>query len=590
MQPKTPILLCILAAILLLNPTQGAILRVSDTGDGSDGLSWQTAFRKPSDAMASASNGDEIWIKEGTYNDRSVVTSSISLYGGFEGVENETDFGSRDPGSRPTIIDGSGLGDSVMVFTDISEATVDGLTITGGEALFGGGIRMSGTHLVVYDCVFEKNKAQTLGGALYVSSNSFLDISGTVIKDNSATSDANNCGGGGIAIGSNSHAAIAKLRFRGNYALCRGGALYVASFVNSSAEVSDCLFAYNWSDGPGHAIHGEVIVYSSLFHENGNPTDPKTETLSGAGESLISDSTIRYSYGGGIKNFKGGIERCHIIENRGIGISSAFTLIAHSEIIGNHIGVQMATSVLTDSMIANNDGEGISGGGEISRCTISGNGNGGIVVNEPSIIETCLVSGNSAFNGGGVSLDPDGTLLKYCTIADNTAEESGGGLFVRPHSTGVEEIPPVVNSCVIASNRGNPSNSANIGHSTFGPGPGSEPSGPPNVSYSFVGGGFEGDGNVNGTSPFVNAAKGDFQLLIDSPCIDSASTNGPGADLDGRIRPIDITGIGREGPGAFDMGAFEFDYSRADLNEDGKVDELDLMIFQQDWYRQIEIQ
>ncbi len=69
MQPKTCIQQSFLAAILLLNPAQGAILYVSNMGDGSDGLSWQTAFKAPSEALASASDGDGIWIKEETYFD-----------------------------------------------------------------------------------------------------------------------------------------------------------------------------------------------------------------------------------------------------------------------------------------------------------------------------------------------------------------------------------------------------------------------------------------------------------------------------------------------------------------------------------------
>jgi hypothetical protein len=78
---------------------------------------------------------------------------------------------------------------------------------------------------------------------------------------------------------------------------------------------------------------------------------------------------------------------------------------------------------------------------------------------------------------------------------------------------------------------------------------------------------------------------GDFRLQTGSPCIDSASTTGPATDLDGNPRLMDVLGTGYDGPGAFDMGAYEFQLPRGDLNSNGATDPLDLFILGRDWMK-----
>ena len=80
-----------------------------------------------------------------------------------------------------------------------------------------------------------------------------------------------------------------------------------------------------------------------------------------------------------------------------------------------------------------------------------------------------------------------------------------------------------------------------------------------------------------------------------SPCIDSASTTGPATDLDGHPRPFDVPGVGTDGPGAFDMGAYEFTIlptpaptfvnERSDIDGNDRVDAVDLLILLGDWMK-----
>jgi len=73
----------------------------------------------------------------------------------------------------------------------------------------------------------------------------------------------------------------------------------------------------------------------------------------------------------------------------------------------------------------------------------------------------------------------------------------------------------------------------------------------------------------------------DYHLRIDSPCIDSGTDVDLLTDLDGHPRPVDFRnrGIGR----GFDMGCYEFQLKKSDLNQDGKVNAVDLIEFKEEW-------
>ncbi|MCA9416205.1 MAG: hypothetical protein KC917_08040, partial [Candidatus Omnitrophica bacterium] len=92
-----------------------------------------------------------------------------------------------------------------------------------------------------------------------------------------------------------------------------------------------------------------------------------------------------------------------------------------------------------------------------------------------------------------------------------------------------------------------------------------------------------GTGNIDLDPRFVDPENGDFHLRHDSPCIDSgvliASVTD---DYDGNTRPFHwSTQYGGDGSG-YDMGAYEF-RPTSDVDYDGKVGALDLIVFQYDW-------
>jgi hypothetical protein len=98
--------LFLLPPLLAFAPShaRAEILRVSKTGDGSNGQSWETAYHRIGDAVQAATHGDVIWVASGTSNGTVILPSGVSLYGGFNGLENNL----RDPWSNLTTVDANG--------------------------------------------------------------------------------------------------------------------------------------------------------------------------------------------------------------------------------------------------------------------------------------------------------------------------------------------------------------------------------------------------------------------------------------------------------------------------------------------------
>lgn len=152
---------------------------------------------------------------------------------------------------------------------------------------------------------------------------------------------------------------------------------------------------------------------------------------------------------------------------------------------------------------------------KFDKCLIADNtneykGGGAYFCNSNNIeLRNCLVIGNSALRGGGVSLVSATCFIYNCTIANNYAERHGGGVY------GENAEPFIINSIIWA----------NI---TDGTGPGYEFFVcQPAISYSNIQGGWEGPGNIEVEPIFRDPTNLDFHLSsldcnddFNSPCID----------------------------------------------------------------------
>jgi hypothetical protein len=162
---RSPARLVHLVALILLlagslaaaPPTRaaGPIVYVRATASGSgDGSSWANAYPQLSVALAAAGSGQVIWVAAGTYrptsgSDRTasfVLKNKVFIYGGFVGTD--TLLGQRNWTTNVVTLSGDLLGNDVgftnngensyHVVTGATGATIDGVTITGGNNMIVG--------------------------------------------------------------------------------------------------------------------------------------------------------------------------------------------------------------------------------------------------------------------------------------------------------------------------------------------------------------------------------------------------------------------------------------------------------------------
>ncbi|PSQ84839.1 MAG: hypothetical protein BRD42_11025 [Bacteroidetes bacterium QS_3_64_15] len=131
----------------------------SSAAPGGDGSSWSTAYRHLQDALPTSSNGDEIWVAQGTYRpdqgtgipDGKRDTSfhlkrGVALYGGFDGTETERSDRNPDPATNGTVLSADLSRDDSSRYTNrsdnalhviIADSTTDSTTVLDGFALSG---------------------------------------------------------------------------------------------------------------------------------------------------------------------------------------------------------------------------------------------------------------------------------------------------------------------------------------------------------------------------------------------------------------------------------------------------------------------
>jgi hypothetical protein len=212
-----------------------------------DGTSWGQAFKFIWEATQfEAQNGDEVWIKKGTYAPVSpiLVITACEIYGGFNG--GETDISQRSWQVNQTIIDG---GDAIYHCFDVSDsATFDGLVITGGNANggsspanIGGGMYIKNNATVtIANCTFEGNYGGW-GGGINSAHGCNVTLTNCVFDTNSAGTT-----GGGALLGSGTH-TITDCYFEGNSA--GAAAITGCTFYDNSAGDRGGGLANGWGSG-----------------------------------------------------------------------------------------------------------------------------------------------------------------------------------------------------------------------------------------------------------------------------------------------------------------------------------------------------
>ncbi|UCD75742.1 MAG: right-handed parallel beta-helix repeat-containing protein [Phycisphaerales bacterium] len=445
------------------------------------------------------------------------------------------------------------------VYATVAEVTLTDCALDRNEAMSpddggGGAMSVSESDLTLTECTFGSNVAQLFGGALY-NADGDATLTDCSFSGNSTEVyyHIEVVGGGAIANVLNAEMNLTGCTFDQNTSDQDGGA--VLNVDGSTAIISDCIFLANqtlcaWGSGGAirSAYAGAIQVNDCTFTENYSPGGGAIAGYSSDFATVIArcrfeqnDASPAYSGAITIRDCEFQIEDCIFIENTG----------------GRGGAVYLSAPDTTPSVIAN--------------CRFHGNSaldGAALEILDDIMVVNCLFTANDGH--AAVYVEDGHSVFANCTIWAST----GYGLALDPDYSSIEV--ELDNSILW----GNLSGQIDLTWPYT-----------VTVRYCDVEGGWDGEGNIDADPLFADpygpdSAPGteddDLRLLPGSPCIDAAmNTAVPSevdTDLDGNPRFIDDPDTADTGVGypCVDMGAYEYQSCKEDINRDGVVDIDDL--------------
>ena len=336
---------------------------------------------------------------------------------------------------KAITIDASGIGGMTVdgngessVFHVSSEEGIGlsvglvGLTVTGGDGDYGGGIYNDCSALMLINCVVSHNTAYN-GGGIY-NDHGTLTLVNSEVSENSADS------GGGVY--NNGIVSLIDCTVFGNNGYSYGGGVYNDRY--SSLTLEDCTVAgnfCNFSSGFG----GGVFSRGTLVLSHCEVT--RNEAFSGAG----------VCYWNGTGNVT--LTDCRISENNAC-MGGGLRFLDETYSADPETAITLTNCVISGNVADDYGvGAGIDNIGCIltmTNCEVSGNssigdyyGLGGGITNQWGAVTltNCTVSGNSAKQGGGIDNYGDLTLINSIVAfnyADTCEDISYGENTVTGHN------------------------------------------------------------------------------------------------------------------------------------------------------------
>lgn len=325
--------------------------------------------------------------------------NDLTLTNGNAGIINRGKFGTYDNGGA---IRAGYLGRNRGSSDEDTRMTLNNVTISNSySSSDGGAIYTSGTILEVNNATFIGNTAYDDGGAL------FVDDGALMISDSEFTNNSTDQGdGGAINVEDTRSVVIDNSMINSNQSSNYGGAI-AGSSLDGSVLISNSTLSSNLAGSDGGAIY-----LSSFDYNSGNLT---------IDNSQITNNTASES-GGGIQVGDGSlfVQNSSVISNNS-SISGA-GIFFNSEYTGQTLTVDSST-------ISNNTANEGYGGGIF------------FYAEGPDLtIRDSFITGNySNASGGGIAIYYDGgsaghegaITIQNTMVANNTASNDGGGLFME---------------------------------------------------------------------------------------------------------------------------------------------------------------
>ncbi len=269
----------------------------ADGSDEADGSAWteavatvQAGIDLAREEVASDDVEDcEVWVRAGVYvpgddrRDAIRLAANVHLYGGFTGDEQARK--ERDWEANETVLSGDLNGDddpedpdtrsdnSYTVVIGFDDATLDGFTITGGNAdgdaaalRNGGGLFNEAASPLIRNTTFIANSAHE-GGGVYNEQGSAPSFESVRFENNTAESS-----GGGLYstqfLPSDRVVSLSEVEFYGNEAGSTGGGLFAAGLLRYEVRRAD--FRANRAGFRGGAVSSTATldVVDAIFRSN----------------------------------------------------------------------------------------------------------------------------------------------------------------------------------------------------------------------------------------------------------------------------------------------------------------------------------
>ena len=459
----------------------------ADAAGANDGSSWADAYTDLAAALDAAVDGDEVWIKAGTYlppaDTSFVVSTSISIIGGFAGTESSAEQANLT--ANPTTLSGDFNGDDdptdlginrednvqIMLIDSVAVGgvSVSNLNFKGGhlpdtpeddfiDFYSGAGIfsyvPLTADNLTFTECVADFGA----GIAIYyldaagssmnniTGDNNFTFGNGVIYLRNTAnitvsnSTFTNNVGTRGPVYGQNGdNVLVENCVFTNNTVSQRAGGVGFVRFTN--VEVRNCVMANN---------NCERACGIYVFHDNDGSDSPQNQIII---DSCIIRDNVASGRAAGIYNIgtHAYISNSTISDNsngNGRGAGYYHATLFRDLIIDNTVFERNVTADLGSAIY----GQG-SNYYEFTNCEFSENGDSGTGgdagaicvlgdfdttgVNQVVNIDSCLFFNNRTSDDAGAVLvqatygNTDMNVTNSQFIANN-AVDNGGVLFLRP--------------------------------------------------------------------------------------------------------------------------------------------------------------